>query len=158
LASKWLTLSLSEHESLSQFHAQVYESKELDEKMAFLISNSTNFLKTYRGNAELAIKQAEKSFDEVDQAKIEATEAILASKRLEASEEMDKGKEKRVVEFEIVPRILDGILGKVITDVIVDAKEDLVTVLEPSEAQRVNCCSWKTCQHHEGHRALALNP
>ena len=77
LAAKWLKMSVSEHESLARFHAQVCEEKKIDEKMAFLIGNSVNFLITYRGNAELAINQAEKSFDEVDQAKIEANEAIL---------------------------------------------------------------------------------
>ena len=157
LAVKWLKMSISEHESLARFHAQVFEEKKLDEKMAFLIGNSVNFLITYRGNAELAINQAEKSFDEVDQAKIEATEAILASKRLEATEEMDKKKEKRVFEYEVVRGILDGIFGKVVADVVVENKEDLVSFLEPTEAQKV-CCSWKICQHDEGHRSSALNP
>ena len=146
-------MSISEHESLARFHAQVFEEKKLDEKMEFLIGYSVNFLITYRGNAELAINKAEKSFDEVDQAKIEATEAILASKRLEATEEMDKKKEKRTIEYEVVRGILDGIFGKVV----VDAKEDLFTFLEPTEAQKV-CCSWKTCEHDKGHRSLALNP
>ena len=83
-------MSVSEHESLARFHAQVWEEKKIDEKMAFLIGNSENFLITYRGNAELAIYQAEKSLFEVVQAKTEATEAKLASKRLEATKEMVK--------------------------------------------------------------------
>ena len=95
LAAKWLKMSVSEHESLARFHAQVCEEKKIDEKMAFLIGNSVNFLITYRGNAELAINQAEKSFDEVEQ----ATEAILASKRLEATEEMDKKLQKLIDDF-----------------------------------------------------------
>ena len=99
LAAKWLKMSVSEHESLARFHAQVWEEKKIDEKMAFLIGNSVNFLITYRGNAELAINQAEKSFDEVEQAKIKATEAILASKRLEATEEMDKKLQELIDDF-----------------------------------------------------------
>ena len=92
-------MSVSEHESLAWFHAQVWEEKKIDEKMAFLIGNSVNFLITYQGNAELAINQAEKSFDEVEQAKNEATEAILASKRLEATEEMDKKLQELIDDF-----------------------------------------------------------
>ena len=99
-------MSVSEHESLARFHAQVWEEKKIDEKMASLIGNSESFLITYRGNAELAIYQAEKSLFEVSQAKIEATEAkieateaILASKRLEATEEMEKKLEKIIDDF-----------------------------------------------------------
>ena len=99
-------MSVSEHESLAWFHAQVWEEKKIDEKMASLIGNSESFLITYRGNAELAIYQAEKSLFEVSQAKIEAAEAkieaaeaILASKRLEATEEMEKKLEKIIDDF-----------------------------------------------------------
>ena len=88
-------MSVSEHESLARFHAQVCEEKKIDEKMSFLIGNSVNFLITYRGNAELTKNQAEKSYDEVEQ----ATEAILASKRLEATEEMDKKLQELIDDF-----------------------------------------------------------
>ena len=80
MAAKWLTLSLSEHKSLARLHAQVCNTKKLDEKMSLLIKNSINDLKTYRGNADLALHQAEKSFDEVDKAYSEAIEVTLASK------------------------------------------------------------------------------
>ena len=95
-------MSVSEHESLARFHAQVWEEKKIDEKMAFLIGKSENFLITYRGNAELAIYQAEKSLFEVSQAKIEATEAKLASKRLEATEEMNKKLQELIDAFDEV--------------------------------------------------------
>ena len=92
-------MSVSEHESLARFHAQVWEEKKIDEKMASLIGNSESFLITYRGNAELAIYQAEKSLFEVSQAKIEATEAKIASKRLEATEEMGKKLQELIDDF-----------------------------------------------------------
>ena len=103
LAAKWLKMSVSEHESLARFHAQVWEEKKIDEKMAFLIGNSENFLITYRGNAELAIYQAEKSLFEVHQAKIEATEAKKeASKRLAATEEVSKKLQELIDDFDEV--------------------------------------------------------
>ena len=93
-------MSVSEHESLARFHAQVWEEKKIDEKMAFLIGNSENFLITYRGNAELAIYQAEKSLFEVVQARTEATEAKKeALKRLEATDEMDKKLQELIDDF-----------------------------------------------------------
>ena len=96
-------MSVSEHESLARFHAQVWEEKKIDEKMAFLIGNSENFLITYRGNAELAIYQAEKSLFEVHQAKIEATEAKKeASKRLAATEEVSKKLQELIDDFDEV--------------------------------------------------------
>ena len=95
-------MSVSEHESLARFHAQVWEEKKIDEKMAFLIGKSENFLITYRGNAELAIYQAEKSLFEVSQAKIEATEAKLASKRLETTKGMDKKLQELIDDFDEV--------------------------------------------------------
>ena len=96
--------SLSEHKSLARFHAQVCESEEVDEKMAIKIGNSIQALKIYRGNSELASLRAEKSFDEVDEAYSEAIEVILASKRQEASEEMENNREKRVADFEAKKR------------------------------------------------------
>ena len=72
--------------------------------MAIKIGNSIQVLKIYRGNSELASLRAEKSFDEVDQAYSEAIEVILASKRQEASEEMEKNKAKRVADFEAKKR------------------------------------------------------
>ena len=94
-------MSVSEHESLARFHAQVWEEKKIDEKMAFLIGNSENFLITYRGNAELAIYQAEKSLFEVVQARTEATEAKKeASKRLAATEEVSKKLEELIDDFD----------------------------------------------------------
>ena len=96
--------SLSEHKSLARFHAQVCESKEVDKKMAIKIGNSIQALKIYRGNSELASLRAEKSFDEVDEAYSEAIEVILASKRQEASEEMENNREKRVADFEAKKR------------------------------------------------------
>ena len=104
MAATLLEQSLSEHKSLARFHAQVVESKEVDEKMAFKIGNSLQALKIYRGNSELASLRAEKSFDEVDEAYSEALEVILASKRLEASEEMEKNRAKRVADFEAKKR------------------------------------------------------
>ena len=95
-------MSVSEHESLARFHAQVWEEKKIDEKMAFLIGNSENFLITYRGNAELAIYQAEKSLFEVVEAKNEATEAKLASKRLETTKGMDKKLQELIDDFDEV--------------------------------------------------------
>ena len=93
-------MSVSEHESLARFHAQVWEEKKIDEKMAFLIGNSENFLITYRGNAELAIYQAEKSLFEVVQARTEATEEKKeALKRLEATDEMDKKLQELIDDF-----------------------------------------------------------
>ena len=93
-------MSVSEHESLARFHAQVWEEKKIDEKMAFLIGKSENFLITYRGNAELAIYQAEKSLFEVVQARTEATEAKKeALKRLEATDEMDKKLQELIDDF-----------------------------------------------------------
>ena len=93
-------MSVSEHESLARFHAQVWGKKKIDEKMAFLIGNSENFLITYRGNAELAIYQAEKSLFEVVQARTEATEAKKeALKRLEATDEMDKKLQELIDDF-----------------------------------------------------------
>ena len=100
MAATALEQSLSEHKSLARFHAQVVKSKEVDEKMAVKIGNSIQVLKFYRGSSELALLQAEKSFEEVDQAHSEAIEVILASKRHEASEEMEKNRAKRVADFE----------------------------------------------------------
>ena len=74
--------------------------------MAFLIGNSESFLITYRGNAELAIYQAEKSLFEVSQAKIEAKEAKIASKRLEATEEMDKKLQELIDDFDEVDQLV----------------------------------------------------
>ena len=129
-------MSISQHKSLARFHAQVFEEKKLDEKMELLIGNSVNFLITYRGNAELAINQAEKKFDEVDQAKIEATEAILASKRLEATEEMDKKLEKRIADFkEVDPK---------------DQTDKLLT-------ERAKYSARLPCQQDKGHSS-SLNP
>ena len=96
MAATLLEKSLSEHKSIARFHAQVVESKEVDEKMATRIGNSIQALKIYRDNSELALFHAEKSFDEVDEAYSEAIEVTLASKRLEASEEMEKNRAKRV--------------------------------------------------------------
>ena len=93
-------MSVSEHESLARFHAQVWEEKKIDEKMAFLIGNSENFLITYRGNAELAIYQAEKSLFEVVQARTEAKKKKKeALKRLEATDEMDKKLQELIDDF-----------------------------------------------------------
>ena len=100
MAATALEQSLSEHKSLARFHAQVVKSKEVDEKMAVKIGNSIQVLKFYRGSSELALLQAEKSFEEVDQAHSEAIEVILASKRHEATEEMEKNRAKRVADFE----------------------------------------------------------
>ena len=72
--------------------------------MAIKIGNSIQALKIYRGNSELASLRAEKSFDEVDEAYSEAIEVILASKRQEASEEMENNREKRVADFEAKKR------------------------------------------------------
>ena len=104
MAATLLEKSLSEHKSLVRFHAQVVESKEVDEKMATKISNSIQALKIYRDDSELALFHAEKSFDEVDEAYSEAIEVTLASKRLEASEEMEKSRAKRVADFEAKKR------------------------------------------------------
>ena len=104
MAATLLEQSLSEHKSLARFHAQVVESKEVDEKMSVKIGNSLQALKIYRGNSELASLRAEKSFDEVDEAYSEALEVILASKRLEASEEMEINRAKRVDDFEAKKR------------------------------------------------------
>ena len=104
MAATLLEQSLSEHKSLARFHAQVVESKEVDEKMAVKIGNSIQVLKIYRGNSELALLWAEESFEEVDQAHSEAIEVILASKRHEASEEMEKNRAKRVADFEAKKR------------------------------------------------------
>ena len=100
MAATALEQSLSEHKSLARFHAQVVKSKEVDEKMAVKIGNSIQVLKFYRGSSELALLQAEKSFEEVEQAHSEAIEVILASKRHEATEEMEKNRAKRVADFE----------------------------------------------------------
>ena len=104
MAATLLEQSLSEHKSLVRFHAQVVETKEVDENMATKINNSIQALKIYRGNSELALFHAEKSFDEVDEAYSEAIEVTLASKRLEASEEMEKNRAKRVADFEAKKR------------------------------------------------------
>ena len=104
MAATLLEKSLSEHKSLVRFHAQVVESKEVDEKMATKIGNSIQALKIYRDDSELALFHAEKSFDEVDEAYSEAIEVTLASKRLEASEEMEKSRAKRVADFEAKKR------------------------------------------------------
>ena len=104
MAATLLEQSLSEHKSLARFHAQVVESKEVDEKMATKIGNSIQALKIYRENSELALFHAEKSFDEVDEAYSEAIEVTLASKRHEASEEMEKSRAKRVADFEAKKR------------------------------------------------------
>ena len=104
MAATLLEQSLSEHKSLARFHAKVVESKEVDEKMSVKIGNSIQALKIYRDNSELASLRAEKSFDEVDEAYSEALEVILASKRLEASEEMEKNRAKRVADFEAKKR------------------------------------------------------
>ena len=104
MAATVLEQSLSEHKSIARFHAQVVKTKEVDEKMALKIDNSIQVLKIYRDNAKLALLRAEKSFDEVDEAHSEAIEVILASKRHEASEEMEKNRAKRVADFEAKKR------------------------------------------------------
>ena len=104
MAATLLEKSLSEHKSLVRFHAQVVETKEVDENMATKINNSIQALKIYRDDSELALFHAEKSFDEVDEAYSEAIEVTLASKRLEASEEMEKSRAKRVADFEAKKR------------------------------------------------------